>query len=389
MTILLMLGILSIATNSVATEPPYVSTPAIGDFVWNDLDADGIQDVGESGIPGVRVNLYWVHNSIEYLWDFMDTDSAGFYVFQDLDPGNNYYIEFILPEGYEFSPQDQGSDDSVDSDADPLTGKTTLITALFCNFLCDWDAGMYEEPVIELAAIGDLVWYDLDVDGIQDEGEAGVAGVTVHLYDGIGTPLASMVTDGNGNYLFTDLIPGDYQVGFVLPEGYLFSPQDQGTDDAIDSDADLLTGLAAVTNLAAGEVDLTWDAGIYEEPTGEFEGHTPGYWKRHTDEWVGYSPGQILDDVFDFPPGELESLAVDTLLTALKYGGGKGIIGKAKNLLRAAVAAVISTAHPEINYPLSLAEVIDAVNVALASLDPVVIGDLQKELDKYNNLGVS
>ena len=37
MTILLMLGVLSIATNSVATEPPYVSTPAIGDFVWNDL----------------------------------------------------------------------------------------------------------------------------------------------------------------------------------------------------------------------------------------------------------------------------------------------------------------------------------------------------------------
>jgi hypothetical protein len=30
----------------------------IGDFVWNDLNANGVQDAGEPGLPGVQVRLY-------------------------------------------------------------------------------------------------------------------------------------------------------------------------------------------------------------------------------------------------------------------------------------------------------------------------------------------
>ena len=30
---------------------------SIGDFVWFDRDADGVQDAGELGIPGVTVSL--------------------------------------------------------------------------------------------------------------------------------------------------------------------------------------------------------------------------------------------------------------------------------------------------------------------------------------------
>ncbi len=31
---------------------------SIGDFVWNDLNANGIYDPGESGLPGVAVDLF-------------------------------------------------------------------------------------------------------------------------------------------------------------------------------------------------------------------------------------------------------------------------------------------------------------------------------------------
>jgi hypothetical protein len=242
--------------------------------------------------------------------------------------------------------------------------------------------------------VGNLVWEDLDMDGIQDAGEPGISGIIVNLLDESAVLVASALTDGSGHY-FIMLSPavGNYYLEFVLPGGYVFSPKDQGLNDALDSDADPTTGRTDLICVGTGIKDINYDAGMYTDappppPPPPYEGHTPGYWKRHTDEWVDYVPTQILDDVFDFPP-ELAALASDTLMDALKYGGGKGIIGKAKNLLRAAVAAVISAAHPDINYSLLLADIISAVNAALASLDPVAMGDLAGDLDDYNNLGVS
>jgi hypothetical protein len=141
----------------------------------------------------------------------------------------------------------------------------------------------------ELAALGDFVWFDDNVNGIQDAGEVGVPGVTVNLYDCFGALLATTTTDASGYYLFSDLEPGDYNVEFILPEGYAFSPQDQGGDDAVDSDADPATGIAACTNLEGGETDLTWDAGIYR-PTQEGCTLTIGFWKTH----AGFGP---QDDV--------------------------------------------------------------------------------------------
>jgi hypothetical protein len=35
----------------------YRTTAAIGDFVWEDIDGDGVQDAGEPGIENVTVTL--------------------------------------------------------------------------------------------------------------------------------------------------------------------------------------------------------------------------------------------------------------------------------------------------------------------------------------------
>jgi hypothetical protein len=115
------------------------------------------------------------------------------------------------------------------------------------------------------ASLGDFVWDDLNEDGIQDSGEPGIPGVTVWLFQGCGAsgPITSTTTDSNGEYLFADLDPGDYFVKFDLPSGYTFSPQDQGSNDAVDSDADQSTGMTVCTTLDAGENDMTWDAGMH------------------------------------------------------------------------------------------------------------------------------
>ena len=116
------------------------------------------------------------------------------------------------------------------------------------------------------------------------------------------------------------------------------------------------------------------------------EGCSPGFWKNHLSKWINHSQYDTLQSLFDFPT-ELHELAFDTLYDALEYGGGNGLVKKAKILLRQAAAALLNAAHPAINYPLSEEEIIEQVNITLGSLNSSMILDLKDTLDDYNNLG--
>ncbi len=116
-----------------------------------------------------------------------------------------------------------------------------------------------------VVSIGDRVWQDNNGNGLQDDGEPGVAGVSVHLLANCtGSAIETQQTNATGNYLFTDLAPGNYCLQFDKPAGYSFTGLNVGSNTAIDSDADRTTGRTAVTTLTGGESDLTWDAGIYQ-----------------------------------------------------------------------------------------------------------------------------
>lgn len=121
-------------------------------------------------------------------------------------------------------------------------------------------------PTVVPAKIGDRVWFDTDKDGKQDANENGVSGVTVRLYDCNNVLKGTTTTNATGYYFFNNLVPGDYYVEFVLPSGHVFTLKDQGVDDTKDSDADVVTGKTACTNLSNGEEDLSWDAGIHYAP---------------------------------------------------------------------------------------------------------------------------
>ena len=120
-------------------------------------------------------------------------------------------------------------------------------------------------PICQPAAIGDLVWIDENGNGIQDAGEVGLDDVVVSLYDQNDLLIATMATAGGGEYVFENLSPGTYYLDFTAPNGYQFTQQDAGSDDAKDSDANPATGRTAWITLASGQSDLTWDAGL--QPT--------------------------------------------------------------------------------------------------------------------------
>src|SRR5207248_2392513 len=119
------------------------------------------------------------------------------------------------------------------------------------------DAGL-----VSLGSIGDTVWSDSDRDGLQDPGEPGAGGVTVRLLNGSGQLLRGTTTDGLGRYSFTGLLAGTYQVEFVAPADYAFTLCDQGTDDALDSDADPVTGRGVAITLGLGQSRSDVDAGL-------------------------------------------------------------------------------------------------------------------------------
>jgi hypothetical protein len=123
-------------------------------------------------------------------------------------------------------------------------------------------------------------------------------------------------------------------------------------------------------------------------PPPDFEGCTPGFWKNSPGSWVGYSPNQLVGSVFSLPNGVLANqLGDDTLMEALNYPGGNNLLGAAQILLRAAVASLLNAAHPDVDFPRTEQEVIDAVNAALATGDRATILALASALDADNNLG--
>jgi len=114
--------------------------------------------------------------------------------------------------------------------------------------------------------IGDTVFFDTNMDGIQDLDEVGIPNVTVFLYNSTNTTLGSHIgiamTDANGRYIFENIPSGNYVVGFDFPAGFVPTIQDAGGDDTIDSDIDPITGLTGPYFIPNGMIDTTADAGF-------------------------------------------------------------------------------------------------------------------------------
>lgn len=88
----------------------------LGNRVWLDEDADGLQDVGEGGVIGACVHLY---DATGNLIATTSSDSNGFYGF-GVSPGH-YTLEFVLPEGLAFTRARAGPEE-LDSDASTSNG---------------------------------------------------------------------------------------------------------------------------------------------------------------------------------------------------------------------------------------------------------------------------
>ncbi|WP_432377511.1 SdrD B-like domain-containing protein [Duganella sp. P38] len=245
---------------NLSVDAGIVATPAtIGDRVWEDKNGNGIQDAGDTGISNVTVQL---KNAAGAVVATTTTDASGNYSFS-VDAGT-YSVAVVSPKGYVATLQNAGANEAADSDIN-AAGQSDSVTVTAGQNYKDLDAGL-----VKTVSIGDRVWLDCNGNGLQDKGDTGVAGVKVYLLDATGRIVGSpVVTDANGNYVFTGLKPGTYSVQFdkaTLPAGYVFTTANVGSNDAIDSDANLATGITHSVTANSGDVITSLDAGIVKAP---------------------------------------------------------------------------------------------------------------------------
>ena len=148
-------------------------TYAIGDIVWIDANKNGLQDGGEDVLADVTVDLLDADGAILAT---TVTDDEGRYLFDNLAAGT-YQVRFTLTDAqkaiYTFTRLDSGTNDAIDSDADPATGLTVTIvlddsnTALTHDYDRPfdatqgvdptWDAGVIVKPVPVIVDAGEKV----------------------------------------------------------------------------------------------------------------------------------------------------------------------------------------------------------------------------------------
>ena len=226
----------------------------IGNFVWDDINRNGLQDAGEPGINGATVLITFEDGTTATTQTLTYLGNAGYYDFRNLGPGT-YKITFSTPAGYAPTLSNIGTNDSIDSD--PLFGEVTLLLGVGqSNFTID--AGFYQAFSGNLK-LGNQVWNDYDGDGKKDSGEPGIGNVTVSIYTDNdlnnlpdGPAIGTTVTDLFGKYAFNNLVPGRYVTSIPLLVGYTQSPNTstQATspnpDNNVDNDNNIVNNINGV-----------------------------------------------------------------------------------------------------------------------------------------------
>jgi SdrD B-like domain/Secretion system C-terminal sorting domain len=261
------------AKNNTTIDAGYrTNIGSIGNFVWLDNNADGIQNEGVlSGVNGVKVYLYKpgasgvVGGIDQILLDstITATNASGFqgaYSLNNLISGD-YYVKFPTNVGnYPITPVlNQSPTTDANNDANATTGYSGKVTINVAGTGVQVnnttiDAG-YKTNI---GSIGNYVWKDANADGLANDGAAnGVNGVKVYLYspgvDGIvgngddvlldSTTTANDATGNAGYYKFANLTTASYYVKF--PTALYASPLttvNQAVKTDGNSDANATTG---------------------------------------------------------------------------------------------------------------------------------------------------
>lgn len=252
----------------------YRGASSLGDRVWNDLDGNGTQDPTEFGISGVTMQLEQLIGGSYVAIATTTTGADGAYTFSGLI-GDSYRVTVTTPP----------ASSTATFDLDGVATPSTAVRVLTSNeSATDVDFGYRGS-----AAIGDYVWFDQNLDGVQDGGEPALPGVRVFIdLGGDGSYTAGVdpfqTTNASGFYQFTGLVAGSYSVVVdqsTLPAGLRVPTWDRDSLTVSPDGIALVTVGAAETVSNAdfgfrGEFSIAGRSYHDQQKNGSFDGTDTG-----------------------------------------------------------------------------------------------------------------
>ena len=286
-------GLFFLAIDDICINPSGSLT--LGNYVWNDNNGNGKKDIHEYGLGGVPVSLYRDDNS-DNLPDnptpiaVTETNQQGYYKFTRLSNGRYITSIPILPGFIIPGNNDPNPDNNEDNDNNAIRvagpngpGGVVFTNAITLIAGTEPEDGGNTNNTLDMAMcallwVGNFVWDDANRNGLQDAGEAGLNGVkiTVIYPDGVTTESKTTYRwsdaqnpniSHDGYYDFPRVGPGTYTLKFAIPDAYMATLPNVGSNDAKDSDIDAGgNGTAILTfnlNDQAGSSNLHTDAGFH------------------------------------------------------------------------------------------------------------------------------
>ncbi|MEI8380326.1 MAG: SdrD B-like domain-containing protein, partial [Planctomycetota bacterium] len=205
----------------------------IGGTKFQDTNGNGIRNVGEPGLTGVKIYLDTNNNGLFDSGErFTFTGVSGNYSFANVGPGT-FIVREVLQTGF------------VQTTANPAN----IVTSSGTN------VGGVNFGNFQQILIGGTKFQDTNGNGVRDSGEPGLQGFTIyidannnHVFD---AGERSTTTSSNGTYSFANLGPGTFRVREVLMNNFVKMTNDPAAIVATSGGnaTDILFGNMPVSNL--------------------------------------------------------------------------------------------------------------------------------------------
>ena len=189
--------------------------------VWRDVNADGVWQEEEPGIPGIRMTLTGGKDKVQLE---VVTDEKGFYEFRQVKKGN-YDLNCHIPDEYVFTVKAKG-------DVEKISRMTTEKDRVGEDSLSLERGEVHEDHNIGLMdglIIEGVCFLDANYNGCYDEGEQPLPGVELRLARQSNNVLLQSVVSGeDGSYKFVGQRGSTFTIRANLPKGSVFTVVGEG-----------------------------------------------------------------------------------------------------------------------------------------------------------------
>ncbi len=213
-----------------------IDSAIIKGMVFLDLNYNGNYDEGEP--PCADVTMEVIRNASDRSMGKIKTDETGLFFFDAMRTGN-YRLRAILPDDGSMFTRVPGTIGYASNLFENRPGRRENSVQSI-----DVENSMVYEYYVGVAIGGQItgtVFEDRDYSGVLERSDRKLSGVTAELVGPDGTVADQVNTSSGGVYTFSGVMPGEYTVRFLRPDGYTltkYRPLEEGGNAAKLSPAD-------------------------------------------------------------------------------------------------------------------------------------------------------